>query len=41
MSSCDPAGTACKALSIQSFWTRIANSPPELTATAIAGFNQR
>jgi len=41
MSSCDPAGTACKALSIQSFWTRIANSPPERTAQAIAGFNQR
>ncbi len=40
MSSCDPAG-ACKALSIQSFWTRIANSPPEKTAQAIASFNQR
>jgi hypothetical protein len=39
-SSCDPAG-ACKALSIQSFWTRIANSPPETTAQAIALFNQR
>ena len=40
MSSCDTAG-ACKALSIQSFWTRIANSPPERTAQAIASFNQR
>ncbi len=40
MSSCDGAG-ACKALSIQSFWTRIANSPPERTAQAIASFNQR
>jgi hypothetical protein len=40
MSSCDAAG-ACKALSIQSFWTRIANSPPEKTAQAIATFNQR
>ncbi len=39
-SSCDPAG-ACKALSIQSFWTRIANSPPDRTAQAIGGFNQR
>ena len=39
-SSCDSAG-ACKALSIQSFWTRIANSPPERTAQAIASFNQR
>jgi hypothetical protein len=41
MSSCDPAGTTCKALSIQSFWTRIANSPSERTAQAIALFNQR
>jgi hypothetical protein len=40
MSSCDAAG-ACKALSIQAFWTRIANSPPERTAQAIASFNQR
>ena len=40
MSSCDQAG-ACKAMSIQSFWTRIANSPPEKTAQAIASFNQR
>jgi hypothetical protein len=39
-SSCDAAG-ACKALSIQSFWTRIANSPPEKTSQAIASFNQR
>lgn len=40
LSSCDAAGN-CKALSIQSFWTRIANSPPEKTAQAIASFNQR
>ncbi len=40
LSSCDAAG-ACKALSIQSFWTRIANAPPEKTAQAIASFNQR
>jgi hypothetical protein len=40
MSSCDAAG-ACKALSVQSFWTRIANSPAERTAQAIATFNQR
>lgn len=40
MSSCDAAG-ACKALSIQSFWTRIANSPADKTAQAIASFNQR
>ncbi len=39
-SSCDGAG-ACKALSIQSFWTRIANSPADRTAQAIGGFNQR
>jgi hypothetical protein len=41
MSSCDPAGTACKALGIVSYWTRIANAPPERTARAIGQFNQR
>lgn len=39
-SSCDAAG-ACKALSVQSFWTRIANAPPDKTSQAIASFNQR
>lgn len=38
--SCNADG-ACKALSIQSNWTRIANSPPEATARAIEGFNRR
>ena len=41
LSTCDPAGTACKALSIQSFWTPIANSPPQQTQLAIERFNQR
>ena len=41
MSSCDSAGTACKALGIVSYWTRIANAPPERTARAIEQFNQR
>jgi hypothetical protein len=41
MSACDPQGTACKALSIQSYWTRIANSPPVKTAQAIDDFNRR
>ncbi len=41
MSACDPQGAACKALSLQSYWTRIANSPPEKTNAAIEGFNQR
>ena len=41
MSSCDEAGTACKALSIQSHWTRISASPAERTAEAIEEFNQR
>lgn len=39
LSACGEEG-ACKALSIQSFWTRIARSPPQRTAAAIAGFNQ-
>lgn len=41
LSSCDPQLTGCKALSVQSYWTRIANSPPERTAQAIQNFNQR
>lgn len=41
MSACDPAGTACKAMSVQSFWTKIANSPPAKTAQAIEDFNRR
>ncbi len=41
LSACDPQGAACKALSMQSHWTRIANSPPEKAADAIASFNQR
>jgi hypothetical protein len=40
LGSCDAAG-ACKALSIQSYWTKIANAPPERTAQSIDGFNQR
>lgn len=41
LGACDAAGGACKALTIASFWTPIANSPPEATAKAIEGFNQR
>lgn len=41
MSSCDPVGSACKALGIVSYWTKIANAPPERTARAIEQFNQR
>jgi hypothetical protein len=41
LNNCDPEGAACKALSMQSYWTPIANSPPERTADAIAAFNQR
>ena len=39
MSACADGG--CKALSIQSYWTPIANSPPERTARAIDDFNER
>jgi hypothetical protein len=39
--ACNADGSACKSLSIQSHWTRIANSPPERTAKAVEGFNQR
>ena len=41
LSACDATGASCKALSIQSYWTRIANSPPAQTAEAIAAFNRR
>lgn len=40
LSSCDPGG-GCKALNIQSFWTRLTKAPPEKTARAIEQFNQR
>ena len=40
LSSCDASG-ACKALSIQSYWTKIGNAPPDRTAQAIESFNQR
>lgn len=39
--SCNADGSACKALSIQSYWTKIANAPPERAAAAIADFNRR
>ncbi len=41
LSACNSDGSACKALSIQSYWTRIANSPAERTAAEIAAFNRR
>jgi hypothetical protein len=41
LSACNADGSACKALSIQSYWTRIANSPPAQTADAVAAFNRR
>jgi hypothetical protein len=41
LSACNGDGSACKALSIQSYWTRITNSPPEHTAAEIAAFNRR
>jgi hypothetical protein len=40
LSSCDRGG-GCKALSIQSFWTKLAKAPPERTAKAIEQFNER
>lgn len=41
MSACDLTGASCKALSLQSSWTRIANAPADRTAKAIERFNQR
>lgn len=39
--ACSSDGSSCKSLSIQSHWTRIANSPAQRTADAIEGFNRR
>src|SRR3546814_10377331 len=39
--SCNADGSACKALSIQSYWTKIANAQPGRAAAAIADFNRR
>lgn len=41
LSACEQNGAVCKALSIQSTWTRIAKSPQERVVRAIDGFNQR
>ena len=41
MSACEQNNAVCKALSMQSTWTRIANSPQERVVRAIDGFNQR
>lgn len=41
MSSCDPEGAVCKALSMQANWTKIANAPRDKTAQAIEQFNDR
>jgi hypothetical protein len=41
LGGCTGAVAACKSLSMQSNWTRIANSTPARTAAAIQRFNQR
>lgn len=41
LAGCTGAVRACKSLSMQSNWTRIANSTPAKTASAIQQFNQR
>jgi hypothetical protein len=41
LGGCTGAVPACKSLSMQSNWTRIANSTPARTASAIQRFNQR
>ena len=38
--SCNADGSACKALSLQSYWTKIANAPSDRVAKAIDTFNQ-
>ena len=41
LGACNGDGSSCKSLSMQSNWTRIANSTPQKTAAAIQRFNQR
>ncbi|MBA3676207.1 MAG: YbjN domain-containing protein [Sphingosinicella sp.] len=41
LGACNADGSACKSLSIQSNWTRIANSPPDRVTAAVQRFNQR
>lgn len=41
MGMCAGAGTSCKALSIQAFWSKIVTVPPENVVTAIETFNRR
>ena len=41
LNGCDAAGIGCKALNIQSFWTKSSKVPPERTAEAVTAFNQR
>lgn len=41
LGACNADGSGCKSLSMQSSWTRIANSPMPRVAEAIQRFNQR
>ena len=41
LGACNSDGSACRSLSMQSSWTRIANSTPAETGEAIRRFNQR
>ena len=40
LGACNGDGSACKALSLQSNWTKIANATPAQTSAAIQRFNQ-
>jgi hypothetical protein len=41
LGACNADGSACKSLSMQANWTKIANSPPGTVADAVQRFNQR
>jgi len=41
MGACNADGSACKSLSVQANWTKIANSPQATVAEAVQRFNQR
>ncbi len=41
LGACNVQFSACKAMSIQSYWTPIAGAPADRTAQAVGAFNQR
>jgi hypothetical protein len=41
LSACDDSGANCKAMNVQTTWSRVAGAAPERTSQSIAQFNRR